>query len=852
MNNRSGEKKKRFGSVAAGVVITVFAALLIMMFLPIEEAQAASSVSIQSINYDNSTITVKLGAEDSILLISDGKQKKWETMPLEIAADRTVEMDISWISLAKSYELSLRGDVSTEPISVTIPKQATNLKATYNTYTGLVTFVNAEDEIEWRKKESLTWNKVPEDEETFRNSLLALCANGASVVFRNAGENGTNEYNPGRRPGKEVLVTIPKKSAAPAIKIDDEKLTIAVTKELQYRYADEKSNPTSTDWNNILRNEDMPLALIAPNTMIGSDGDDTKTQTTYIQFRTRATSSKQVSNITTIELPAQKDISDNSKHKVSLAYTSSTTFEIRIPFAGAETPYEYCIINTDDLADGITIDNIDELTWKCVNSTSPVPVSRDKDNVKDGSLIYVRRKAYKSLGEADYKLASPAFKVAEVNYPGEVSTADGSLTWLQTIAGKCNAGNPDGYLTFSLFSPTESTITEIKFVDYASTSTVRATLSASSNDFKSVVAKNSDTGDADKKYIITTTIMTTEKLDGFAEDDDTRRMLANITLEDSTEAFESSDEKGIGLYILPASKVNNPSGATLRSDKLDIAAKLSWTDYDPDSDIIEYTKSFKRVYSSNKKYKKGDSYYGVEGNYDADSFRVRIDFGTRCIADSKCGNFTSTPVMVEKIVYDSVAFRADDTDPAFTVEYADTTNKYNEETRMAVLTIDVSKIEQSPYVDDRNKNTALIIYLSNGEILKNDITINLTETASISGTSNSWTVTEGTLTEEDTVTTTVDGVTTTTKKNHVDRTITLDVFESGYDVSLTSVTWNGISICTNISKQNDKITMDISNKAVNAIDVESSESYYLVFTFDNGFTLKTGWKLTINPTVISH
>ena len=219
----------------------------------------------------------------------------------------------------------------------------------------------------------------------------------------------------------------------------------------------------------------------------------------------------------------------------------------------------------------------------------------------EGSKVYVRRKANLSLGQTGYALASPAYFVGTVNYPGEVSTAAGSLTWLTTVAGKCNGNNPDGFLEFELYSPTESIVSEIRFVDYVSIGTTRDTLKRSSDEIRSTVRTNTaqDATD-DTRYIITTTITSTAKLDGFANDSRTRKMLAYITLEDSTEAFESTDEKGVGLYILPASKVANPSGSTKRGDMIEIAQKLGWLNYNPDTDEIEYTTSFERIAGSTR------------------------------------------------------------------------------------------------------------------------------------------------------------------------------------------------------------------------------------------------------------
>lgn len=805
-----------------GVLPAVFVAVLIMVGAV--KAQAAGSVSVKEVDYSSSTITVQLSASDNLLLISDAKAKKWEAIPLEKAYDNTVTMDISWISTAKDYTLSLKGDVSSEPVSIIIPRQTAGLRASYNTSTGRVDFTGETGTVEWRKRDGIEWTTVPSDD-AFKAQLDTMCAYGATVIFRIKGENGTGVNNPGRRPGKEVSVNIPKKIAAPNIKIDDSNLTISVNNDMQYRMADEKGNPLDSEWISITREENMPLSQLASISMVNAQGGPT--EVSYIQFRTKATASKQVSNITTIEIPAQTDLTDSQKANITIAYTSSTTFEIRVPFASSQSPYEYCIINTSDQEDGITIDSTEELVWKTINSTTPVPISRDKNDVPEGSNVYVRRKANLSLGQTGYALASPAYFVGTVNYPGEVSTAAGSLTWLTTVAGKCNGNNPDGFLSFELYSPTESIVSEIRFVDYVSIGTTRDTLKRSSDEIRSTVRTNTaqDATD-DTRYIITTTITSTAKLDGFANDARTRKMLAYITLEDSTEAFESTDEKGVGLYILPASKVANPSGSTKRGDMIEIAQKLGWVNYNPDTDEIEYTTSFERIAGSTR-----DSSY----------FRIKLDLGTRNIASGVCGEFTGEAVTVTKITADGLDFTAGD---GFTAEYADTFNTYNEETAMAVIKVDAAAMETR--IDDRNTPVKLSIVLSNGEILKDAATITFRETANVVGGPYSWTITEGSLTVTDTVTTTQGGVTTTSTVDRVDKTIALKIFKNDYNVSLLSVEWGTYSVCSSINMVGSDITLDLSNSMINQIDVNETTTKPLTFTFDNGFVLNTGFTLTIS------
>ena len=825
MKKRNNFLRKIHDSLQFLVVLPAVFVAAILLFGTVK-AHAAGSVSVTSVNYKESTITVRLAANDNLLLISDSKKKKWEAIPIDKASDNTVTMDISWIGLTKDYTLSLKGDISTEPVSIVIPKQSAALRATYNTATGRVSFTGETGAVEWRKRESIEWSDVPSDN-VFKSKLDAMCTYGATVVFRTKGVNGTSIGNPGKRPGKEVVVNIPKKIAAPSIKIDDSTLTIAVSSDMQYRMADSKGNPISTEWTNITKDENMPLSELASASIVGALGANA-TEASFIQFRTRATASKQVSNVKTIEVPAQVNLDQAQTDKITITYTSSTSFEINVPFAGTQTPYEYCIINTSDQEDGITINDLEELTWKVINSTTPVPISRDKNNADEGSLVYVRKKAVGTLGETGYELASPPYLVGVVNYPGEISTGVGTITWLNTVAGKCNGSDPDNYLRFDLYSPTNSLISEIQFVDYVSIGTTRGTLTRASGDFDCEWFTNSDPGRTDDtKYVIRTTIKSTAKLNGFAAEERTRKMLAYITLDNSTEAFKSTSEKGIGLYINPASKVANPSGSSKRGDMIEIARKLGWSDYNPDTDELDYTDSFERIAGSER---------------DISKFRIKIDLGTRKVPSATPGEFENETVAVSKITADRHDFTEGD---VFTVQYADTVNNYGEETAMAVVVVDTKEMEN--LIGIRNTPVSLTITLNNGEVLKNAANVTFRETACIVGGPYSWTITEGKLIETDTVTTTIEGgATTSTTKVHVDKSIELRVFRNDYNVSLISVMWGEYNVCDNINKVGGEITLDLSNSLINQIPVTGTQTKSLTFTFDNGFVLDSGFSLTIN------
>lgn len=798
-------------------------------------AEAAESVKIVEINYINSTITVQLGATDKFLMMSDAKQKKWELVPINKDSNNRVTFDISWISVSKNYVLSLKGDVSSEPVSVTLPKQQTNFKAKYDTATGKVSFTNAGNSvIEWRKRDGMSWKTV--NTATLAEELYGLCANGATVYFRIAPVNG-NGTKAGSRASKEVSVTIPKKSAAPSIALSNETLSVAAVKGLQYRTVDEFGNPTDgSEWVTVTKNENITLETLAPQSMCATAA---KTTDTYLKFRTTATSSKQISNCVTVKIPAQEALSNDITEGISIKYTSSSTFELEVLAASAEQPFEYCIINQDAVRDGVDITDAGEITWKAVTSSSPVVIDKETDDVDDQSKVYVRRKAVESLGHNDFELASPVVGPMVVNYPGEVSTEGNSFIWLRTISGVCNTDNSNGYLTFALYSPTETTVKSLSFVDYSSKA------SYGSVAIKSSVALNKDSNAGeDNKYIITTTITSTDSINAHTN----KKMLAYITF-DGSSVFKSDATKGVGLYIYPASAVNNPKNT---ADKMQIAEWLKWSAYDAEDDEVEYTTAFSRVYGSNREE-------------DDSSFRVRLDLGTTNIPDWKSAvpgenTLGSTEVLIEKIKYDGVIMEAaalkNGSDSSikvseneyFKIEYKTTTTDSNDALRTAVITFYADEIEKNQSIDVRDSNAPIIIYLNNGEILKAAVTMNLRNTATIDKSPIAWALTEGSLdTVKETKITDSNGKTTVTTEKVITYTMDLTLFDSSYEVTVLDVKWNGISVYDTGSVSAGKMNIKLSNAKINAINVDNSTTCSLIIELSNGFSITSGCKLTILP-----
>ena len=182
--------RENYKTAGYGICISLIALFLVIGTIIVPKtATAASSISITDINYLKSTITLKLNDADSKAYFSDSNKREWEEVPGKVTSDKTVTMDISWISASKNYVLTFKGDASTDVVSVTIPKQVTNFKATYSKTKGTVAFTNAGSRtIQWRKKSSTNWITV--DTNALTTELGYLCNNGATICFR----LGTNKW----------------------------------------------------------------------------------------------------------------------------------------------------------------------------------------------------------------------------------------------------------------------------------------------------------------------------------------------------------------------------------------------------------------------------------------------------------------------------------------------------------------------------------------------------------------------------------------------------------------------------------------------------------------------------------
>lgn len=387
------KKEKKKGKL---LLLAVMLALL-CAWMPQKYTQAANSaITIETINYDEETITLK-SSVDTKLYYSDAKQTKWECAHGTFK-NGTYVFDISWIKKTKDYTLSLKGDKSLNPITVILPKQQTNFKITYDYAKTEFQFQNIEgsQQVEWRKSSSTSWHTLNRDAASLSEMVSILnrfYAKGTTLCFRlkqiQGGASGTNgQVSSGLRPSKEVKLKVTKQAAAPSVSITVSSKTLGLSGTPEYRKGG------SGDWSSA-SSKKIEIKEIAAEAFRadGKDGQDV-----LISFRTAATEKKPQSLEKDITIKAQEaEPGDN----VEIKFASCTSISITIPevkqttedgkevvvqeAASASNPYEYTVVEKDSTLS-------DTAKWTTIKSASAVKITDTK--APTGSKVYVRKQAH--------------------------------------------------------------------------------------------------------------------------------------------------------------------------------------------------------------------------------------------------------------------------------------------------------------------------------------------------------------------------------------------------------------------------------------------------------------------------
>lgn len=488
----------------------------------------AKSISIQEIDYEAQTITVKSDGSDQLLYFSDGKQKTWEAAYGEWK-DSVFTMDISFVNPKKAYTLSIKGNASTTPVVVKLPAQKSNFSASINTIESSVSFSNQGEaaSVEWRKSVSgcVSSQWTTYDATSFGKELETLALKGATLYFRTVQVKG-NASNPGVRPSKEVKVTVSRRAAAPSVTVDGSTLQLKGKTTMEYKKSSEDK------WKGFT-NANVNLRDIVPEVLLG-DGENASASEASIDVRTKQTTSKVASQVKSVKIAAQERTPNNfefsyisqSKCGFSLTAVDKDKKE-SIPAPSSSNAYEYTIVKAGSVLDEATA------KWTAITGTSQITIT--STNAPKGSVIYYRKKASTADGKTVLSTKPRGIQIG--SYP---TAATVSAVTLRKIQGL------DTALTFSVRTPVDNTVSSVVFNGCAT-------------EFTTTTAKETTDVDGVRYQLVTVTINSTSKVEAVSSNLG-KELIASITLS-SGETINS----GVSLTILPKTVLASGSESKLFS-----------------------------------------------------------------------------------------------------------------------------------------------------------------------------------------------------------------------------------------------------------------------------------------------
>lgn len=496
--------KVRIGKTKAVLLFAAFFGL--MLFINMDKAYAASSVTINRVDYINEEIVVNNNGNSMIYFAteSEASRNSWE----EVTADSglTTAIDFSWVSPTSEEIIFVKGEDGVAR-RIVLKERARKLEVSisYDRLDGLssnasiaplvnimssagtgdnpITF----SDLEWRKGENGPW----QDTSTLTVAQLEkLQIRGADLYFRikAVNDNGPNaDGTKGRRVSKEVRLKIAKKASPVAIGIDGEdfKADIRYGKEYRVTVGGVTSNWVKVTDKNVRQ---VPLSEIVND---GSNGltPDKRFPAMVIEVRDYATSKAAPSKISRVELKEQRVIAGSvikgnppsnataSDPNIYISYNGTANLSITIPSASADNPYQYCIVKPGEVFD------LERASWANINRDTAVKVLANK--AVEGSTIYIRQKeikakaATKTSPAVEYQIAS-TYVTHVVEYPASPSIEAKSFTFVKGVSDD---------ITFSIILnnigklPYETAIRSIKLgtkeLQFATTTNVSLPLSPS-------------------------------------------------------------------------------------------------------------------------------------------------------------------------------------------------------------------------------------------------------------------------------------------------------------------------------------------------------------------------------------
>lgn len=294
---------------------------------------------IVEVNYITETIKVSKGTGGSTkFYISTDKQKTWE----DLNPDGVV--DISAMLSAKPVEIFFKGNKDTEVNKFTLPEEPNNVTAVYGIKNGVgsITCSASGSAIEYRNGQNGTWKTPSAIMPTYLYEVK-----GATLQFRSA----ANIYT---RAGKIINVKIPKRSAAPALKVDGGKLLITGIKanETQFFNADGFWQYVTTD----SRTKTLTLFELTKLNPVSNS----PMQAGAYEFRSYYGDKKVVSAVRLIEVPVQPTCPDTIKLEGNTLTITDAT----------KRAYEYSILKSSEVFNPTT------MKWSSVSANKSTKIAK--------------------------------------------------------------------------------------------------------------------------------------------------------------------------------------------------------------------------------------------------------------------------------------------------------------------------------------------------------------------------------------------------------------------------------------------------------------------------------------------
>ncbi len=377
--------------------LLVFLIICVTAVIPAAGISAADAgtITVGKTDYDEMTMRVYMNG-NSICYFSTDAKKTWNELEGDIVTDSTGSykiMDISWASVSADVTVCFKGDKNVEVTEAVLPKQSVAFKVKYLKASGDFEFSGNDDfsSFMWRKSTDYNWKTVPFDEKStgykaFLKEIEGLKLKGAKLVFRTAQIAGTDADNMGERPGRDISISITKRTAAPVIKVNVNKMTLNTKASMEY------FNVKTSAWEPCEKN--MTLAAMVPDVLFNNGAKKTS-----VKIRNAETATKPYSNTFILTVPGQ-GTAPSVGTDVTCAFEEG---KLALTFvkASATVPYEYCVVAAGSSFDESTA------KWKTVKKAKTVKITQKA--APDGSTVYFR---YKGIAANDAKkiaLALPSY-----------------------------------------------------------------------------------------------------------------------------------------------------------------------------------------------------------------------------------------------------------------------------------------------------------------------------------------------------------------------------------------------------------------------------------------------------------